>query len=49
MRCLVTAGTHVSNTQAIARQLLCKRVSAAKHTHATVELLLDYDSANGVL
>jgi hypothetical protein len=42
-RCLITAGKHVNNTRAIARQLLGKRVPAA-----TVEVLLDYNSGNGV-
>jgi hypothetical protein len=48
MRCLVTAGKHVNNTRAIARQLLGKRVSATKDTHATVEVLFDYNTGNGV-
>jgi S-adenosylmethionine:tRNA-ribosyltransferase-isomerase (queuine synthetase) len=43
MRCLVTAGKHVNNTRAIARQLHGKRVPAA-----TVEVLLEYNSGNGV-
>jgi hypothetical protein len=33
MRCLVTAGKHISNTQAIAMQLLGKRLPA-KNEHA---------------
>jgi hypothetical protein len=48
LRCLVTAGKHVNNTRAIARQLLGKRVTAATDTHATVEVLLDYNNRNGV-
>jgi hypothetical protein len=48
MRCLVTAGKHVNNTRAIARQPLGKRVPAATDTHATVEVLLEYNSGNGV-
>jgi hypothetical protein len=44
MRCLVTAGKHVNNTQAIARQ----RAAAATNTHATVEVLLDYNNGDGV-
>jgi hypothetical protein len=48
MRCLVTAAKHVSNSRAIARQLLGKRVPSATDTHATVEVLLDYNSGNGV-
>jgi hypothetical protein len=47
MRCLVTAGKHVNNTRAIARQLHCKRVPAAKETHATIEVLLDYNNGSG--
>jgi hypothetical protein len=49
LRCLVTAGKHVNNTQAIARQLLGERVPAATDTHATVEVLLDYNNGNDVL
>jgi hypothetical protein len=45
---LVTAGKHVNNTWAIARQLLGKRVPAATDMHATVDVLLDYNSGNGV-
>jgi hypothetical protein len=48
MRCLVTAGKHVKNTRAIARQVLGKRVPAATDTYATVEVLLDYNNGNGV-
>jgi hypothetical protein len=48
MRCLVTAGKHVNNTRAIARRLLGKRVPAATDTHATGEVLLDYNNGNGV-
>jgi hypothetical protein len=44
MRCLVTAGKHVNNTRAIARQLLSTRVSAAPATRAMVEVLLDYNN-----
>jgi hypothetical protein len=40
MRCLVTAGKHVNNTRAIARQLLGKQVPAEMNTHATIELPL---------
>jgi hypothetical protein len=43
MRCLVTAGKHVNNTRAMARQLLGKWVLAA-----TVEVLLDCNKRNGV-
>jgi hypothetical protein len=44
MHCLVTVGKYISNTRAIAKQLLGKRVPAA-----TVEvLLLDYNNGNGV-
>jgi hypothetical protein len=48
MRCLVTAGKHVNNTRAIARQLLGKRVPAATDIHTTVEVLLDYNNGNSV-
>jgi hypothetical protein len=48
MRCLVTAGKHINNMRAIARQLLGKRVPAAKDTHATVDLFLDFNNGNGV-
>jgi hypothetical protein len=48
MRCLVTAGEHVSNTRAIARQLLCKRIPAATDTHATIEVLLNYNNGKSV-
>jgi hypothetical protein len=48
MRCLVTAGRRVNNTRAITRLLLGKRVLAATATHATVEVLLDYNNGNGV-
>jgi hypothetical protein len=47
MRFLVTACKHVNNTRAIARQLLGKQVPGATDTHATVEVLLDYNSGNG--
>jgi hypothetical protein len=50
-RCIrywVTAGKHVNNTQAIARQLLGKRVPAATDMHTTVEVLLDYKNGNSV-
>jgi hypothetical protein len=42
------AGKHINNTQAITRQLLGKWVPAAMDTHATVEVLLDYNNGNGV-
>jgi hypothetical protein len=45
---MVTAGKHVNNTSAIARQLFRKRVPAATDTHATIEVLLDYKSGNDV-
>jgi hypothetical protein len=48
MRCFVTAGKHVNDTWAIARQLLGKRVPPATDTHATAELLLDYNNVNVV-
>jgi hypothetical protein len=44
----VTVGKHVNNTRTIARQLLGKRFPAATATHATVEVLLDYNNGNGV-
>jgi hypothetical protein len=47
MRCLITAGKHVNDTRAIARQLLGKRVPVATDMHATVEVLLDYNNRNG--
>jgi hypothetical protein len=47
MRCLVTAGKHVKNTSAIARQLLDKWISAPTGTHATAEIL-DYNNGSGV-
>jgi hypothetical protein len=47
-RCMVTAGKHANNTRAIVMQLLGKRVPAATDTHAAVEILLDYNSGNGV-
>jgi hypothetical protein len=43
MRYLATAGEHINNTQAIARQLFGKWVPAS-----TVEVLLDYNKGNGV-
>jgi hypothetical protein len=49
MRCLVTAGKHVNNTRAIARELLGKRVPAATDMHTTVEVLSDHNNGNGVL
>jgi hypothetical protein len=49
MRCLVTAGKDVSGSRAIAKQLLGKRCPAATDSHATVEILLDYNSGNGAL
>jgi hypothetical protein len=48
MRCLVTVAKHINNTRAIAKQLLDKQVPAATDTHATVEVLLDYNNGNGV-
>jgi hypothetical protein len=48
MHCLVTAGKHINNTQAIARQLLGKRVPVATDTHAMVKVLLDYNNGNCV-
>jgi hypothetical protein len=47
IRCLVTLGKHVKNTRAVARQLLGERVPEATDTHATVEVLLDYNNGNG--
>jgi hypothetical protein len=46
IRCLVTAGKHVNNTRAIARQLLGKRVPTETDKHAKVEVLLDYNNVN---
>jgi hypothetical protein len=48
MHCLVTTNKHINNTQAIARQLLGKRVLTAMDTHAVVEVLLDYNNGNHV-
>jgi hypothetical protein len=48
MRCLVTAGNHVNNSRAIARELLGKRVPAVRDTHAIVQVLLEYNNGNGV-
>jgi hypothetical protein len=48
MRCLVTAGEHVNNTRAIARQPLGKRVPTATDSHVTVDGLLDYNNGKGV-
>jgi hypothetical protein len=45
---LVTAGKQINNNRALARQLHGKRVPAATNTHATVEILLDYNNGNGV-
>jgi hypothetical protein len=45
--CLVTAGKHINNTQAIARQLLGKLVPPATDMNAKVEVLLEYNSGNG--
>jgi hypothetical protein len=42
------ANKHVKNTTAIARQMLGKRVPAAKDTHATIEVLLNYNNGNNV-
>jgi hypothetical protein len=44
--CLVTAVKRISNTRAIARQLLGKRVPEATDTQATVEVLLDSNNGN---
>jgi hypothetical protein len=49
MRCLVTAGKHVNNNRAIARQLLGKRFLATNDTHATVEVLLECNNGNCVV
>jgi hypothetical protein len=48
MRCLVTAGKHVNNTWAIARQQLDERVPAATDAPAKVEVLLDCNNGNMV-
>jgi hypothetical protein len=48
LRCLVTTGKHANNTRPIARQLLGKSVPAVTDTHATVEVLLDYNNGNAV-
>jgi hypothetical protein len=48
MHCFVTACKHVNNTQAIARQLLGKRVPMATVMNATGEVLLDSDYGNCV-
>jgi hypothetical protein len=40
MRCLVTARKHVSNTRAIARQLLVNQVPEGINIHAAIEGLL---------
>jgi hypothetical protein len=45
---LVTASKHVSNTRAIARQLLGKRVPTAMDTRVTIEVLLDYNNGKSV-
>jgi hypothetical protein len=37
------ASKHVNNTRAIAKQLLGKRAPVVTGTHATVEVLLDYN------
>jgi hypothetical protein len=42
------AGKQVSSTRAIDRKLLGKQVPAAMDMHATVEVLLDCNSGNGV-
>jgi hypothetical protein len=47
MRCLVVAGKHGNNIRTIARQLLGKRVPAARDTQAKVEVLLGYKNGNG--
>jgi hypothetical protein len=41
-------GKHVNNNQAMARQVLGKRVPTATDTHATVKILLDYNNGNSV-
>jgi hypothetical protein len=48
MHYLLTASKYINNTQVIARQLLGKQVSAATHTHAMVEVLLDFTNGNSV-
>jgi hypothetical protein len=48
MCCFLTAGKHINNTQAIARQLLSKWVPMAMDTHAMVKVLLDYNNGNHV-
>jgi hypothetical protein len=48
IRCLVTVTKHVNNTRAKARQLLGEQVPAAKDTHATVEVMLGYNTGKGV-
>jgi hypothetical protein len=40
--------THVNNSRANAKQLLGIWVPAATDTHATVEILLDYNNGNDV-
>jgi hypothetical protein len=45
---MVTAGKHVDNNWAIARQLLGKQSLAATDTRGTVELLFDYNKGNNV-
>jgi hypothetical protein len=42
------ASKHVNNTGAIAMKLLGKWVPVATDTHATVEVLLNYNNGNGV-
>jgi hypothetical protein len=42
------ADKHVSNNQAIARQLLGKWVCASADMHATVEALFYYNNGNGI-
>jgi hypothetical protein len=42
------AGKHHKNTWAISSQLLGKWVAVATDTHATVEVLLDYNKGNSL-
>jgi hypothetical protein len=43
-----TAGKHINNTRPIDRKVLSKRVPATKDTHATVEVLLEYNNEHCV-
>jgi hypothetical protein len=47
MRCFVTAIKLVKNSRYIARQRLGERVPEASDTHATVDVLLDYNNIDG--